>query len=274
MVACTPDSNIATQIPTPTMRYGSPRRTPAARSAMTTPKSPTAMSSAVTERSSLYARAMISRAPTSSTITSVSRKMRVRKDAPPPTMARIPSANAVSVALGILAIVGGGASLRTRIFLLTLVIVDDVGALLIIALAYSEDLSVTALLIAVGLFGVVIALRAAGVRRGLPYLIVGVGIWVAMFESGVHATITGVALGLVATAYPPSREELEEASSRWQLFREQPTSEYARSAVRGVTEAISPNERLQNLFHPVTSFVIVPLFASANRGTITKLVTG
>ena len=169
-------------------------------------------------------------------------------------------------ALGILAIVGGGASLRTRIFLLTLVIIDDVGALLIIALAYSEDLSVTALLIAVGLFGVVVALRAAGVRRGLPYLIVGVGIWVAMFESGVHATITGVALGLVATAYPPSREELEEASSRWQLFREQPTPEYARSAVRGVTEAISPNERLQNLFHPVTSFVIVPLFALANAG--------
>jgi Na+/H+ antiporter NhaA len=169
-------------------------------------------------------------------------------------------------ALGILALVGGGASLRTRIFLLTLVIVDDVGALLIIALAYSEDLSVKALLIAVGLFGVVVALRAAGVRRGLPYLIVGVGIWVAMFESGVHATITGVALGLVATAYPPSREELEEASSRWRLFREQPTPEYARSAVRGVTEAISPNERLQNLFHPLTSFVIVPLFALANAG--------
>ncbi len=169
-------------------------------------------------------------------------------------------------ALGILALVGGGTSLRTRIFLLTLVIVDDVGALLIIAFAYSEDLSISALLVAVGLFGVVLALRAGGVHHGLPYAIAGVCMWVAMFESGVHATITGIAVGLVATAYPPSREGLERASSRWRSFREQPTPEYARSAVRGVTEAISPNERLQTLFHPVTSFVVVPLFALANAG--------
>jgi Na+/H+ antiporter NhaA len=169
-------------------------------------------------------------------------------------------------ALGILALVGGASSLRTRIFLLTLVIVDDVGALIIIAVAYSDDLSLVALLVAVGLFGIVIALRAAGVRRGLPYAIAGVCIWIAMFDSGVHPTVAGVALGLVATAYPPSREDLQEASSRWRSFREQPTPEYARSVRRGVAEAISPNERLQDILHPVTSFVIVPLFALANAG--------
>jgi Na+/H+ antiporter NhaA len=169
-------------------------------------------------------------------------------------------------ALGALALIGRRFPTRLRVFLLTLVIVDDIGALTVIALGYTQELSPVALLVAVGLFGVVLGLRQLGVRRGIPYVVVGVGVWLATLESGVHPTIAGVALGLLATAYPPSRQDLQRAMSLWRTFREQPTPRFARSARLGVTEAISPNERLQDLFQTWTSYLVVPLFALANAG--------
>ncbi|MGH3505357.1 MAG: Na+/H+ antiporter NhaA, partial [Nocardioidaceae bacterium] len=93
-----------------------------------------------------------------------------------------------------------------------------------------------------------------------------VGVWLAMHESGVHPTIAVVAMGLLVTAYPPSRQDLQRATSLWRTFREQPTSQYARSARLGVTAAISPNERLQDLLHTWTNYLVVPLFALANAG--------
>ena len=170
-------------------------------------------------------------------------------------------------AIGILTLVGGAAP-RVRSFLLTLVIVDDIVALAVIALAYTDDLSLAALGVAVGLYGVVLVLRASGVRHGVPYFLVGLGMWLATLASGVHATIAGVAVGLLATAYPPSRQQLSQAGTIWRLFREEPTPEYARTASRTLTLTISPNERLQHLFHPWTSYVIVPLFALANAGIV------
>jgi len=178
----------------------------------------------------------------------------------------IPMGTDTAFALGVIALVGRRCPARIRVFLLTLVIVDDIGALTVVALAYTDEVSLLALLAAAGLFGVVLALRRAGVRHGVPYFIVGLGIWLSMLASGVHPTIAGVALGLLATAHPPSQEDLGRAGALWRLFREQPTPEYARSASLGVTVAISPNERLQHLFHPWTSLVIVPIFALANAG--------
>ena len=169
-------------------------------------------------------------------------------------------------ALGVLALVGSRFPLRLRVFLLTLAIVDDVGALLVIAVAYTDDLAVMPLLLAVGVFGLVIVFRAAGVTQGAVYFVLGVLLWVGLLESGVHPTIAGVAMGLLASAYPPSRTALEQAASLWRSFREQPTSGFARSAGRGLRRAISPNERLQEIYHPWTSYVIVPLFALANAG--------
>lgn len=169
-------------------------------------------------------------------------------------------------ALGALALVGRRLPQRVRVFLLTLVVVDDVGALLVIAFAYTENLALPPLLIAAGILAAVMVLRRSGVRYGAPYLLLGIGLWLAMLQSGVHATIAGVAMGLLATAYPPSRTDLQRAASLWRNFREQPTSRGARSATRGVQQAISPNERMQELYHPWASYVIVPLFALANAG--------
>ena len=170
-------------------------------------------------------------------------------------------------ALGILTLVGG-ATPRVRSFLLTLVIVDDIVALLVIALAYTEDLSVTALAVAVALYGVVLVMKRAGVRHGVPYFLVGLAMWLATLASGVHATIAGVAVGLLAGAYAPSRDELSRAGAVWRLFREEPTPEYARTVSRTMSLAVSPNERLQHLFHPWTSHLIVPLFALTNAGVV------
>jgi Na+/H+ antiporter NhaA len=168
--------------------------------------------------------------------------------------------------LAMLSLVGRSAPPRARTFLLTLLIIDDIVALTVIAVAYTSGVSLTPLLVAVALFAVVLAMKRARVRNGVPYFLVGAAIWLATLASGVHATVAGVVLGVLASAYPPSRDELERVGARWRLFREQPTPQYARSASRSLAVAISPNERLQHLFHPWTSFVIVPIFALANAG--------
>ena len=169
-------------------------------------------------------------------------------------------------ALGVLALVGPPGATRIRVFLLTLVVVDDLGGLLVIATVYTDDVSLIALGVAVGLFGVLLALRYAPVGRTAAAAVVATGIWIAMFKSGIHPTIAGLAIGLVTAAYPPARDELEHVTDLVRSFREQPTPELARSAQLGVASAISPNERLQYLLHPWTSYAIVPLFALANAG--------
>lgn len=168
-------------------------------------------------------------------------------------------------ALGILTLVGG-ASPRVRAFLLTLVIVDDVFALTVIAVAYTEDLVPVYLLVAGLILIVSLVLTKLEVRHNVPYLLLALGLWLVTLLSGVHATIAGVALGVLATAHPPFRRDLEQAGTLWRLFREEPTPEYARTASRTLVRAISPNERLQHLFHPWTSMAVVPLFALANAG--------
>ena len=144
--------------------------------------------------------------------------------------------------------------------------VDDLAGLLVIATVYTEDVSMTALAVAVGLFVVLVALRFAPFGRSVAAAVVGAGMWVALFKSGVHPTIAGLAIGLVTAAYPPSRDDLERVTEVVRTFREQPTPELARSVQQTLTSAISENERLQIRLHPWTSYAIVPLFALANAG--------
>jgi Na+/H+ antiporter NhaA len=169
-------------------------------------------------------------------------------------------------ALGVLALVARGAE-RLRVRLLTVLVIDDLVALLVIATVYSEDVELVPLAVAAAFFVALIALRYAPAAWRMPAVaIIGAAIWVALFESGVDPVIAGLGIGLVTSAYPPARSDLERMTELTRSFREQPTAELARSAQLGVRSAISPNERLQYRLHPWTSFVIVPLFALANAG--------
>lgn len=168
--------------------------------------------------------------------------------------------------LGALALLTPSSATRLRVFMLSLAVVDDLGALLVIAFVYTNHVSPVALMVAVALFVLLLAVRFAPFGRRPLAVAVGIALWVAMFKSGIDPVIAGLAVGLVTSAYPPSREDLERVTSLTRSFREQPTPELARSAQLGVLSAISPNERLQYRLHPWAGYVIVPLFALANAG--------
>jgi len=169
-------------------------------------------------------------------------------------------------ALGMLALVGRGLPDRVRTYLLTLSVVDDLVGICVIALVYSGRIRVVPLLAGLCLLSVVAVLRKRGARNGVLYFALGLAAWVAVFKSGIDPVSVGLAIGLLAYAYPATRSDLEQASDQFRLFREQPTAELARSASAGVKVAVSPNERLQQIYHPWTSYAIVPLFALANAG--------
>ncbi|MET7680553.1 Na+/H+ antiporter NhaA [Streptomyces sp. NPDC005423] len=170
-------------------------------------------------------------------------------------------------ALGMLAVFGARLPGSLRVFILTVAVVDDFLALAIIAVAYSGTISVPALLTAVGLFAVVLLVRRAlGMRFPSLYAVLGVALWVALLKSGVDPVVTGLAMGLLTYARPADRRDLEHASRLFRRFREQPTAELERTVRRGIASSLSPNDRLQRMLHPWTSYVIVPLFALANAG--------
>jgi Na+/H+ antiporter NhaA len=171
-------------------------------------------------------------------------------------------------ALGALALVGRRLPDRVRTYLLTFSVVDDLAGLAIIAIFYSERIQVVPLLFGIAFLAVVLAIRFRGVRYGPAYLLIGIAAWVAFFKSGVDPVVVGLVLGLLTYAYPATRASLEQASEAFRNFREQPTAELAQSARDEVRTAISPNDRLAQLFHPWSSYVIVPLFALANAGIV------
>ena len=116
------------------------------------------------------------------------------------------------------------------------------------------------------MLALILVMRSLGIRVGLPYALLGVAAWLAVESSGIDPIVVGLVLGLLVYASPAARGDLERATDLFRAFREQPTPELARTAQSGVRTAISPNVRLQGVFHPWTSYVIVPLFALANAG--------
>jgi Na+/H+ antiporter NhaA len=169
-------------------------------------------------------------------------------------------------ALGILAWIGSRFPARLRVYLLTITVLDDVVALAVIVLVYSGQIDLLPLVIAVAVFAVVVTLVMLRIRGGPLYFLLGVATWVPLYESGIDPIVLGLAIGLIAWAYPLGRDQLETATDLFRRFREQPTPELARSARAGVRAAVPPNERLQEIYHSWTSYVIVPLFALANAG--------
>ncbi len=171
-------------------------------------------------------------------------------------------------ALGLLALVGPRFPDRLRAFMLTVAVVDDIVALVVITTVYAESVQPLWLLAAVVLFGGVVVARTLRIRPGFLCLLFGVSAWVALLESGVEPVVLGLAMGLLAFAFPAPRSSLERATERFREFREQPTAQLARAASMELRSATSVNERLQQALHPWTSYVIVPLFALANAGIV------
>jgi Na+/H+ antiporter NhaA len=169
-------------------------------------------------------------------------------------------------ALGVLALVGRRFPASLRTFILTIAVADDLVAFAVIATAYTKDVKVAPLLIGSGMLALVLLARSHSVRVGAVYATLVLVAWVAIFKSGLDPVLVGVVLGLASMAYPAVRADLERTSDLFRVFREQPISAYAYTLREGVRTALSPNERLQQLYHPLSSYVIVPLFALANAG--------
>jgi Na+/H+ antiporter NhaA len=169
-------------------------------------------------------------------------------------------------ALGMLALVGRRFPQSLRTYLLTVAVADDLVSFVVIGTVYTKSVRIVPLVVAVGVLGIVLLVRLRRVRNGVVYFALALVAWVAMLKSGVDPVIVGVVMGLLSIAYPAGRSDLERATDLFRVFREQPTSQAAQNIRQGVRTAISPNERLQQIYHPVSSYTIVPVFALANAG--------
>ncbi|BBG04026.1 MULTISPECIES: Na+/H+ antiporter NhaA [Pseudonocardia] len=173
-----------------------------------------------------------------------------------------------AVMLGVLALLGPRCPDQLRVFLLALAIVDDIGAVAAIALFYTDEVDLTALLIAVVLLAGLLGLRHVRFWRTPFYATIGILTWLAVLRSGVHPSVVGVALGLLVNAYAPRRQDMAAAIGAGKNFLLDPTPERARTAQVVAVAAVSPNERLQQRIQPWSSYVIVPLFVLANAGVV------
>ncbi|GIM94767.1 Na(+)/H(+) antiporter NhaA 2 [Paractinoplanes toevensis] len=171
-----------------------------------------------------------------------------------------------ALALGLLALVGKRVPDQARLFLVTVSVVDDLVALIVIAVAYTDEIKPMPLVVAIVLFAATLVMARLKVRTGYAYVPFGIAIWGAMLASGIDPVVSGLALGLTAAAYTPARGDLEQASDVFRSFREQPTAELARFARVSLVQTLSPNDRLQRTYQGWSSYLIVPLFGIANAG--------
>ncbi len=178
----------------------------------------------------------------------------------------IPMATDIAFALALVAVFGSRVPPRLKVFLLTLAIVDDIGAILVIAVFYTDSVSLGWLADAVVLSLAVVVLRRAHVRYLPVYVALGFALWLSMFESGVHATIAGVILGLLTPAQPFQKDLEAEAIVDELEGLDDIKAEDVHRTARLIRESVSPAERIEHALHPWTSFVIIPIFALANAG--------
>jgi NhaA family Na+:H+ antiporter len=178
----------------------------------------------------------------------------------------VPMATDIAFALGVVALLGSRVPAAVKVLLLTLAIVDDIGAIVVIAIFYSDGLSVGWLLVAVVLAGMVGSLHRLSVIYAPVLVATGLCLWLAVYESGVHATIAGVVMGLLM----PARPRLDEAQTDQAVDVLENRSDLDAGEVRAVAASIrasvSDCDRAIDALHPWTSFVVVPLFALSNAG--------
>jgi len=189
----------------------------------------------------------------------------------------IPMATDIAFVVGIMAIFGDRIPNSLKVLLLTLAIVDDLGAVLIIAFVFTDTIHWWALFLAGGGFLLTLLMRASGVRKIPLYVAVGALVWLAMFQSGMHPTIAGVVLGLMTPAHPwIGFERLQEIMKRTLDYLQTGDREAAQQrllarAEFAVREGIAPLERLESFLHPWVAFGIMPVFALANAGVALRL---
>ena len=174
----------------------------------------------------------------------------------------IPMATDVAFALGVLALLGRRVPSELKVLLLGLAIVDDIGAIAVIALFYADGIEGPWLAAAAAGLGLVVVLQRMHVRYVPIYAVLGGAIWFATFESGVHATIAGVLLGLLTPARPFLDHEMADELSAGTRV----TPAGVRSLGFRLRESVPTTERLRDFLHPWTSYVVVPVFALANAG--------
>lgn len=174
----------------------------------------------------------------------------------------VPMATDIALAVGVMALAGSAVPAGLRAFLLGLAVVDDIGAIVVIAVFYSTGVAFGWLAAAAAAVVAVVVVSRAGVHSTLAFVVLGVAIWFALHEGGVHPTLAGVAMGLLAPVTPrvsPELIDVEELNDLSSAENARQTSEIARATVSTV-------EWLEHSLHPWTSYLIVPLFAFANAG--------
>lgn len=189
----------------------------------------------------------------------------------------IPMATDIAFALGVMALLGNKVPISLKVFLLALAIFDDMGAIFVIAMFYGGEIHISNLLIAVGLLAISIILNAKGVRKTLPYGVIGVLLWLALLDSGIHATVAGVLLAFTI----PARSKMDQISFKKktgdliQSFPEAPVKimvtdeeqrEFMKKIQCSVDDLDSPLQKLEDMLHGFSSFIILPFFALANAG--------
>jgi NhaA family Na+:H+ antiporter len=172
----------------------------------------------------------------------------------------------IAFALGVVALLGRRVPAAIKVLLLTLAIVDDIGAIVVIAIFYTDELRWGLLLAALGLIAVIASMHRVQVTSAPALFLLGLALWLVVFESGVHATIAGVALGLLTPARPFLPEVVADRIADELSSDTHVTPAEVRSISFRLRESIPTTERLSDLLHPWTSYLVVPLFALANAG--------
>ncbi|MBM4783400.1 MAG: Na+/H+ antiporter NhaA [Archangiaceae bacterium] len=190
----------------------------------------------------------------------------------------VPMATDIAVAVGILTLLGSRVPPALRVLLLALAVIDDLGAIVVIALFYSEGLSAAGLGVAAGGLGVIFVMQWLGVRVKAAYVVPGVVVWAGIATAGVHPTIAGVIIGLITPVQAwlgptgfvdDMRQELAQLErSRPQTLSQHELAQTLRHVAVARREAMSPAESLIELLHPWVAFGIMPLFALANAGVV------
>ena len=191
----------------------------------------------------------------------------------------VPMATDIAFAIGALALLASRVPKALITFLVALAIVDDLGAVLVIAIFYTETIALTPLAVAGVLFAVLMAFNMSGIRKTLPYFIVAVLLWYALLQSGVHATLAGIlgALSVPATPkYNPERfsEHVKELMRRFDSSHQPGKSIMTNDALRSVVQTLengvhsveAPLQRLEHVWHMPVAYLIIPVFALANAG--------